>query len=221
MLKRDVGNFEVGEYLESRSQNPNFIAVEFGHREKPIAFSEATDFTGDRAYIGIEANLRNGYGFMCLDDMVSESGLEDSNVFFIDHVVGRIKSGWDDVEIDGDYQAETILPPDIANEVFAGNVVCDPIVAHNEKRTNSFIEELARVVAPAGRIILRETITPKEIKYLKSALAISGLSRVATITPQCKEWTQLEKVYDCDYDPFYSCISKSSFYMFLQKSDAI
>lgn len=216
MLKRDIASFEVGEYLQARAQNPDFLAVEYGHREKPIAFSDGANFTGGRAYVGVEANLRNP--FACLQNIIADSG-KKGNHFFIDHDVGGRRSwrGLDDCDIEGDYNTETILPPGVADEVFAANVVTDPIVAQYEDRTKGFVAELARVVAPAGRVILRETITPSQGFYLQEALALSGLSKVGKVRPKDKEWVELEKVYNCEYDPLYPCISKNSYYLFLQK----
>ncbi len=163
----------VAEHIAQRAQNPNFVMVEIGHGCFPAC--ENDDFTDDRAYVGIEANLRN--------NATIPKPPHRQNWFFIDTdtKVQLSTHEYDRYTINPhDYDPSSILPDDSADEVFLSNVLTDRIVAYNFLA--KLVPELARIVTKNGVIVTRETYTPK-VKLFKfeQLLAINNLVLAQTI----------------------------------------
>lgn len=219
-MSRVANKFSVDSYLEARAQSPNFVMVEYGYRENPAALVADADFTNNRAYIGVDAHIRDPIGEASSSLKKRLNRVEGQNVFFVDQDLGGTLL-FDDPELGcdyvGKYDAQTILPDNVADEVFASNVLCDPMVADYQDRTYSFVAELARVTSGAGYIVLRETISPREVRFLDEAIGIFGLEKVMTVEPDSSEWETLERSYS---PHLISVMAKSSYYMYLQKTDS-
>lgn len=168
--------FELGSYLQERTEKPDLIMVEFGHGPVPVAHQQPFNFDGQRAYIGVENWMR---------DPLSESreaieeiredrdGSDNPNVFFITRQLdGEVHREFDEESsyswYEGPYAASTHLPDGAAHEFFASNVFSDPLIAFNDERMSSLLREGTRVTDDEGILILREVITPT---YAKDMLA--------------------------------------------------
>lgn len=191
--------FSVGEYLKSRTENPDFVMVEIGHDNFPVAFQQG-GFTKKRAYIGVEAWLRDLCGKRDYVESLRQNRGKQ-NIFFIDHnTEGLIyrdrKTG--ESGYFGDYSAETCLPPEVANEVLLNNVFGDPHVAFS-KGTEALIKETARLTKLGGYVIIRETITPHFLQLSVDQIENSGLE-IAKIVTQDNEhdWQSLQELYVAD-----------------------
>jgi hypothetical protein len=209
----------VGDYLSQRCAHPDFIMVEFGHELIPVAHQQPFEFRGRRAYIGVEAWLREP----CMDQAISKLRASQlgQNIFFITHNLGGAVQ-WDDSKegswYEGQYDATTELPALSAREVLASNVFGDPHIAEYPERTDALLRELARLADMKGKIIIRETVSPQNIKYLDEGLwHNAGLTLDTTVTPDyIQEWYALERIFNGEQgSSLYQ--EPESFYMLLSK----
>lgn len=219
----EAPDFDVEEYLEDRSKNPSLVVVEFGHGDNPIALKNLPFYRADRQYIGVEANLRDraGDSRKMLTGIVQEN--PSRNLTFLNHdLVGRV-----DLIIDkeisevyeGEYNTRTKLGDGIADEVFLGNVITDPVVANKEERVLSLLNELTRISKPGATVVMRETITPNCTLYLTDEnLAKSGLMKIKEVmmSKQRSTWLKLEHIYGprrsrmVDCDSLYRVLAKTA-----------
>lgn len=215
----EASGIEVPKYLQSRASNSSFTMVEFGYGHCPVVKLQPHEFQGDQVYIGIEAGMRTK---SAADIAIAMRQLHaHKNAFFMVHDIGQgevyrpdLRS--DDEEYKGDYKAETVLPGNIADEVFASNVFCDPLIARSWLRTTNLLAEMSRVMASSGVAVLRETITPWEVDAIGPySLERAGLTMLDRITPEQQAWGDLEQVYGSEYR---SPAFPESYYLFLGKA---
>lgn len=217
-------SFDISKYLKERDEKPDFLIVEIGHREKPIA-PHQKNLYGQRAYIGIEANLRDPINIVRpkITDMQQSTRAENKNVFFIDHDLGGdpfYEHGNADNQprpskmFSGNYNPTTALPQEVADEVFLGNVFGDPHVSNYQENTARLLDEVTRLTLPGGKIIIRETITPEHCYSLDRVSRESSLKEVAYIEPGSAEWDMMEETFNGAQDSFRN---HGSFYLVLEK----
>lgn len=226
-----IGDIEqadiVNHHLEARNADPNFVMIEIGHDAVPVAYQQPVPFTNSRAYIGVEAWLRNPYGnkpgfVQALHD--ENNGLAQ-NIFYINHPphVAVVHDEDNYSYLVGLYHkyTETILPTGIASEVFVSNVFCDPHIAYSRESTKALLAETARLVATDSRVVLRETITPNSVMHITDELFEEcGLKAVAKITYETAGdlWDQLEAVYKGE--PSTMPPRPDSYFYILEKTQA-
>ena len=216
--------FNLGAYLEQRNQSHNFVMVEFGHGLRPAAFRQSVEFTDQRVYIGIEPWLRNSRsnGERRLYHLQAENS--EQSISFIDQDldkggtrtqrrlsrVGRV------LGFVGLYDPSTILPDGAADEILLSNVFGDPQVAGSKKRTKRLLDEVGRLTAEQGMVVIRETITPLNAQHslTKIALQNAGLKAAKCYSPTDEKWESLEAVYGAGKRYWHS----DRFYQFLIKT---
>ncbi len=208
-------NFILSQYLNLREKD-NFVMAEIGHRLTPVVPYQKP-FVGDRAYIGIEANLRNPFGRFDSDMQTIKDRYADQNVFFIDHDTGGsaiyAEEGLSSRDYEGDYNATTFLPDKSVDEVFFGNVFGDYHVAWHQN-TGKLIRESARIIDQNGTIIVRETITPQNVQISDEMLALEGLKQVAIITTTNTSWDQMENIFAGSE---FRIFNPNAYYLFIQR----
>lgn len=193
-------SFSVSEYLSRRVTEPSFVMVEFGHAGFPVVDRQPA-FTGERAYIGIEAWLRDaheaGRSRVATEQKARQFG---EHVFYIDQLLSGVVRRENDESpswYDGAYDPATLLPDQAADEVFASNVLCDPHIAYSRERTAALLGEMSRVLHSNGIMVLRETIKPHRLRHVDDALLTEhGLSLSAWIEPDATDtWAALETFF--------------------------
>ncbi|HEY5152773.1 MAG TPA: hypothetical protein VII55_02255 [Candidatus Saccharimonadales bacterium] len=223
--------FDAANYLTHSVARTNFILVEIGHDELPIAYRQAT-FTGQRAAVEFDAWLRDPdyKKRRHLDELEAQYALraqdpkdpyQKQNIAFVEQILAPENDPSSThrplKRYGGTYDPTTILPDGAADEVFLGNVFGDPHIAHSDGRTRSLLDEANRLMAADGVVVIRETIDPlNAVGGLTDAmLERSGLQTAAHLTPQSCEWRQLEPLYDGgETEP---CPGPEAFYQFLTK----
>lgn len=221
-LGMGLDNFNVDTYLDSRANNPSFVMVEIGHAGLPVAYQQAPGFTGQRAYIGIEAWLRDLWGRQQDRKIDQHRTLgQGQNIFYIAQSLGGIVN-YDDENLknswyDGEYDPVTLLPEAAADEVFISNVFCDPHVAYSPDATSKLLAEAARLVDPNGLIVLRETTTPnKAVCFTNRLIDTTGLKTEGLVRSSDTEiWEKLETFYKAE--PAKMEPKLGSYYLFLSK----
>lgn len=216
--------FSVENYLEQRRTMPAFTMVEIGHGHCPVIGIQPNGFRGQQAYIGIEAGMRTLADNQAAQTAQFRTRYASQNAFFLLHDIGEGKMVWpnpysDEEQYHGEYNTQTILPDNAADEVFVSNVFCDPLIARDFGRTMLLLNEVSRLVDNSGTIIMRETITPWEVgAVVPEVLDAVGLQQVGTVTPSDgKDWRTLERTYGCEHD---SRPHHKSYYKFLGKQFA-
>lgn len=190
--------FSVSDYLDRRSETSPFVMIEFGHGPYPLVANWPNFFTGERAYIGVEACMRSGKakGERRREDL--SEYYDDINAIFLTHDLGGSENEFavsSDEWYEGAYEAETVLCDGAGDEVVASNVFCDPYIGRNFDRTNRLLGEMSRL-AGDGIIILRETLTPSEVTYVNHIASHLGLETLTEVTPlDSFTWERLESFY--------------------------
>ena len=216
--------FSVENWLESRAAASGYTVVELGHADAPIAANDR--FDGARVYIGIEAWINSAYaqgGAAVIDDL--RSSRPEENLFFLSCNTGFEEGQFLPGVADGlersaprSYEVATVLPDEVADEVFLGNVFGDPRVKSSPERTAALFREVLRIARPGGRIILRETVTPYRDELLGRLADQNGVRTEAKVTRQdVVDWCALEASYrpsraDGEYP------ARNSYYWLLAKS---
>ena len=219
--------FDFKAYARHRTQNPNFIMVEFGHGLRPVAYRQPAGFTGQRAYVGVEAGLREAKLHARAQLGVLQAKYPDENITYIDqdlnkngNRVERILSRlMRPIGFVGLYDPSTILPDGAADEVFLSNVFGDPQVANSKVRTQRLLDEVSRVTAEKGMVVIRETITPTvaQASLTGAALQNAGLQTAGSYTQEDQCWDHLEGVYGAGRG-YYRL---TNFYQFLTKTAGV
>jgi hypothetical protein len=220
MAKVETGYMDIGSYLPLRDRS-EFVLVEIGHGSHPIAYDQAP-FTGERAYIGIECWLRDFAGIRrdALEEM--HSTYKKQNIFYVDLNVGEA-TDYDQSEslYEGEYEAETLLPVEAADEVFLSNVFGDPKIASMEGHTQSLLNEVSRLISKNGVVVIRETLTPKMCLETLCADVIeaAGLKLASEIKYHRDSlFLDLEKIFNPRKNSYFNVINDKSFYIFLAKT---
>lgn len=221
MASVEATGFEILDYLEERALNPSFVMAELGYGRLPIVGQQPHSFTGQQAYIGIEAGMRGRASAekRALRLREEHSGI---NAFFLMHSLGegRIKGKrFGNTRYRGDFDTETILPERAADEVVVSNVFCDPLIARDQGRTIALLQEAARLVTPAGKVVLRDNVSPEAVEHIHHhSLRRAGLEAVRRIRPSdTGDWKDLEQVYGTHYDVHDFHPPPESYYLFLAK----
>jgi hypothetical protein len=214
--ERAPGAFDVDQYIAQRNADPDFLLIELGHRVSPIAFQQPVGFNGKRAYIGIEAWLRDIYGIEQKHvASLTDTHRGDQNIFFMPLFVNDGNDGRFHRTSD-EYDPRISLPTGVASEIFMGNVFGDPHIHGGSDRTENLLAEVARLAKLGGTVVIRETITPEYTHLAKRLLEINGLRKAYEVGPGNKEtWEKLEAIFaghHGQHDPL-----PSSFYMFLSR----
>lgn len=220
---RELGNFSVDTYLDRRATNPSFVMVEIGHGGLPVAYQQNPGFTGQRAYIGIEAWLRDRWNRQRDRKVDQHNALrQGQNIFYVAQKLGgsvlydedNPRYSW----YEGEYDPKTLLPDGTADEVFLSNVFCDPHIADSRDATTRLLSEAVRLAESSGMIVLRETITPHKTVYLTSRLIDDyGLRVEGGVIPSDENaWSKLEELYKAE--PSKMGPSYGSYYLFLSKT---
>ena len=174
-----MNNVNVQALLQ-RQNNPSFVLVEIGYGLDPIVQTIVTPFTGHRTYIGIENGMRGGVEGAQLRARRAAQRYHEQNVTFIIQ----------------DSHGQPRLPDACADEIFAGNVFCDPQVAGNDHLVRTLLMDMSRIARPDCAIVLRETVTPHLVNaQLLHYIQEAGLGIVARLQKQSSEWDTLESVY--------------------------
>lgn len=215
-------SFDLTAHLNTRATSSSFSFVEFGHRATPIA-PHIPDLSGTRTYIGIESWLRDRSPYDGFKHVASELRLaaEGTTAAYLQNKLsGKIAYDPNDEYYehswyDGEYDPETILPDDIADELFMGNVLCDPQPGWSTKADKDrLLREAARLLTPSGILVARETITSREARISRERYRDAGLTPVGYYGPHSSiEWRQLELAYQSKVLEHYS---SSDHYLFLQ-----
>lgn len=216
--------FDVRAHLEARAEIPDFTLVEFGYGQCPIYGRQPHHFTGQQAYIGIEAGLRDREKAKARADRLNTAQEEGKNIrfMFVDVGYGEVvpatvyHHGYE--EYRGVYNPKTPLDSSIADETFAGNIFCDPLTTDYE-RTLALMSEMGRVTKLNGLVIMRETITPHYVYAVgEFTTSRSGLDIVDYVRPDTEPlWHQLEAFYGTGLPHDYSPPLPDSYYLFLRK----
>ncbi|MES2631137.1 MAG: hypothetical protein V4611_04210 [Patescibacteria group bacterium] len=213
-------SLDVIDYLTQRAEMDSFLMVEFGHDAHPVAHQQSRPFTGDRAYIGFEAWLRDPEGkkkdaIQKTSEVYSDS---NHNIHFQTLALGGIvRSITEDGEqqkwYEGLYDPTTALPDGTAEEVLLGNVLSDPYLVYSHERTGAMIDEAVRILADSGVIVIRETIRPDRVgAAFEASIAARDLKVLARVTPEDEQWEALESQFVAD--PYYA---PDSYYLLLSK----
>lgn len=221
-LGMGLDNFNVDTYLDSRANNPSFVMVEIGHAGLSVAYQQTPGFTGQRAYFGVEAWLRDEWGRQRERQEEQHKALGDGqNIFYIAQELGGVAC-YDEEDpryswYDGEYNPKTSLPDSIADEVFISNVFCDPHVAYSPDATSKLLAEAVCLVDPNGLIVLRETITPGKVGFLTNSLVHTTNLKVEGVARPTNYgiWDKLEEAYNAE--PRKHAPSLGSYYLFLSK----
>jgi hypothetical protein len=193
--------WDVQYYLAERAVRASFMMVEIGHGGEPAAYCQP-NLSGQRAYVGVEAWLRDAQGKKREHLRSLEAKRPDQNVAFIDHNVDPdttppLPADPARMRHSRPYKPRTILPDEAADEVLFSNVFGDPHVADSSKRTANLLREARRLVDEEGIIVIRETITPESamLRLTDETLEDTGLQSVARHWYPSRRWQQLEKTY--------------------------
>lgn len=218
-----TNTFNLEGYLARRELDPSFVVAEIGHRTDPIVFY-LDNITGQRAYIGFEAWLRDkpplgndgdiGLGLEMLRIMT-----KGKNAFFLNQPLGG------EVELTtgryihsiytGDYNPETVLPDGAADELFIGNAFGDPHIANERRRVISLLLESARLIGPTGTLVIRETTSPRRAQAQLDEVSFrdNGLDVIGYYDQSMQDkWAALETAYMGDTETY---VDSSSFYLIL------
>lgn len=195
----------VGRLQDQRSLSASTL-VEFGHGATPIAYAQPPRFTGDKQYIGIEAWTRDPqHRQLNILRLIHErfNGQEQNIHFFTNHHTGRLVTSiagknpelWRTV---GDNNGQ--LRANIASEVYASDVLSDPMVAHDPFRSLDILKQMGRIVQRSGLVVVRETYSPEvwmpSRQQEEAHIAQAGLQRVAQIQPRnTTTWDAMEKLH--------------------------
>lgn len=231
----DTGNppqanrdFDLTDYLDLRDHNPTFVMVEFGYGDYPVAFAQPGGFTGQRAYIGIEAWLRHPSGPVEFDMTKVKDQDRYQNIIYLyqglgkpgesnRQTVGRHPANPDKRIFIGPYDPTTVLPDGAADEFVLSNVIGDGHIAHSLQRSRKLMAEASRLTDPNGVMVIRETMTPLKARQRLTANMLQrvGLQVVAEHVPGDAMWDRLEGLYSSSdrHQP-------TSFYQFLTKTAA-
>jgi hypothetical protein len=210
--------FNVQDYMGNRDVREDFVIVELGHNAVPIARNQQ-NLTGNRAYIGVEAWIRDRKHSHYLQHL-GDSALK--NTFFIDqylypemeHATDRLSH---DAEVFSEsYDPTTILPNNAADELFLSNVFGDPHIYASPDRPRLLLQEATRLLAPNGTMVIRETLTPH---FPQSALTDAGLHIVHRQDYGDNEifWGELESVFNGGNR--FALVEPTSFYLFIQSTE--
>lgn len=191
--------FEIGPYLEERNAKTDFVMVEVGHGAHPVAYQQPFEFTGDRAYIGLEAWLRAEVDERPKDLEKLRKRKESSghNIFYLDQGV----------------DCESRLPKGAADEVLLSNVLSDPIV---DLRPKNLLAQASKLAGDTGTIVLREVITPSYSRAKNpDVLKAAGLQVKLKTERYADRWEELEELYrgNRSVPP-----RPDSYYLFLSKN---
>lgn len=214
-------SFDVAAYLDERDTNTSFVMAEFGHDAQPVAYRQPQGFTGNRAYIGFEAWLRDPDGDKQkrVRSLHEQYKAQNDNIFYHTLALGGMvrsvtENGQTEKWFEGEYNPATPLPDRSAEEVFIGNVFGDHYVKHSADRSAALLNEAARIVADDGVVIIRETITPVNTQlHLEELFHEAHMTVLDRITPEDTQWSALQERFS--YEPSYS---NGSYYLFLKKS---
>jgi hypothetical protein len=178
---------DIAEYFKFRTEREDFVMVEIGHGAKPAAFADPDNFSGGRAYIGIEAWLRDPLNLK--RDVIDLRPYKNRNIFFIDR--STVKTN-----IDGFSDTFAILPDSSADELLLANLLGDPEVVHGSINNANILSESRRLIGQVGKLVIRETVTPVVIGSQLELLTSAGLQTEAIVRPDNAEaWSKLEEVY--------------------------
>lgn len=211
----------VGDFLAARDENLKFVMAEFGHYDIPVAFQQPEPFTGDRAAIGIETWFRDYHG-KAREAVEKQRDADDleQNIFFLEYNAG-LSMCYDSlgriISSSGKFRPETVLPDEAVDETFASNVFGDENMANSRENTLSMLGEMSRLTSEEGRIVIRETISPRANPFLtKELFEESGLKLdLIIIQDATDDWERLEEVYNAENAGH--AIMPFSFYMILSK----
>ncbi|HVX57928.1 MAG TPA: hypothetical protein VHA37_09460 [Candidatus Saccharimonadales bacterium] len=215
-------DFDLGDYLDERLHRPSFVMAEIGHGPYPLVANLPRFFSGQRAYIGIEAGMRDR-------DLAEERAEEfsqqyaDANASFLTHDIGegeRLQGNTcTDEWYEGEFEAETILPDAAADEVVASNVFGDPLIAPDFGRTTKLLQEMSRLITHDGLVVVRETITPANAVFLQEYIVKhAGLTILKRVElEEALDWEQLELFYGTHRE-YANPYQEGSFYLFMGRT---
>ena len=160
---------------QNKEQFPNLkkVFIELGSGDIPVSWIGKKKFRENKIYIGIDINPED---LNAARDMTAEKRKENKNVYFVRSDILELPVG-----------------NRSADEVFLGNVVGDPSIKNWEK--DKFIEEAKRILKPGGRIIIKETNAPADLRYLDKLIKRHGLAVEKGATPKDPTWTKLIEPY--------------------------
>lgn len=150
------------------------VFIELGSGNAPVSWAGKKEFDENEIYVGID---RASADLLEAKERMEEVGAENKNIHFVQTNIKTLP-----------------LKNHSADEVFLGNVLGDPSIKDAEK--DKFIEEAKRVLKENGRIVIKETYTPPDYKYLKDFIKKHGLSVEKGADINNPEWKELVEPYD-------------------------
>jgi len=219
LTNRNARSFDIGQYLVEREARSSFLMIEIGHLENPVV-TKQSNLAGQRGYIGVESWLRDPLGLMKPRIIKLGQDLAGQNVAFMDNPLKCIAVSEDESSsnrLRGKYDPATLLPNRVADELIFSNVFGDPHIALRRGSTRKLLREAARLLDSAGKIIIRETITPHFADLGSKKLKRAGLVTLGecAIGRPANEWAALEAVFNGDDQPR---LSPLSFYTILGRA---
>lgn len=195
---------DLNAYLDHRAVASPFSFVEIGHREYPIS-PYIPDLQGGRTYIGIEAWMRDRSPYRGYEDIAEKlrrDALGTTAAYIRTILSGEIRYKPDDEYLNhswyaGEYDPECILPDSVADELFMGNVLCDPQQGWSEDTDKDrLLTEAARLLTPNGILVLRATMTSGVAQISRGRYVQAGLNPVGYYSPVMTDaWRRLEETY--------------------------
>lgn len=165
---------KIEKIKENKETAPKKVFIELGTHDYPVSWAGTKKFGENEIYVGVDIDaeaLKEDKRRTMRDDE------ENGNIHFI-HANAR----------------NLPLADRIADEVFLGNVLGAPYVTDLNK--DKFIEEAKRILKPGGRIIIKETNTPTDLRYLDTLIRRHELAVEKGATPKSPEWAELIEPYD-------------------------
>lgn len=191
--------------LESQRSLPTSTLVEFGHGATPIAYNQPKKFINGRQYIGIEAWTRDPqHGQLNMLRLIHDHNLRDlpQNIHYFAQYAGRLVTmiAGKDLNLEKAVCGpDGQLKPGLASEVYASDVLTDPMVGRDPFRSLELLKQMGNVAQRDGLVVVRETYSPEV--WLPSShqeqqhIARAGLKRISQIRPCDPAWSAMEKLH--------------------------
>ena len=151
MFLRGKAHFVINQ--ESEDIKNKKVFIELGAGNIPVSWVGKREFKENEIYIGID---RASGDLEEARERTREDREENTNTHFVQADIRKLP-----------------VSDHAADEVFLGNVLGDPSIKDAEK--DKFIEEAKRILKKGGKIIIEETYTPPNFKWIDDFIKRHGL----------------------------------------------